>query len=76
MFSNQTKDLISAERDNLKVGRLGTITPVAELEPIFLGGSTVSRATLHNEEYIHELDIRLNDIVIVEKGGEINYFEG
>ena len=55
----------------LQVGRLGTITPVAELEPIFLGGSTVSRATLHNEEYIHELDIRLNDIVIVEKGGDV-----
>ena len=55
----------------LQVGRLGTITPVAELEPVFLGGSTVSRATLHNEEYIHELDIRPNDIVIVEKGGDV-----
>ena len=55
----------------LQVGRLGTITPVAELEPVFLGGSTVSRATLHNEEYINELDIRLNDIVIVEKGGDV-----
>jgi DNA ligase (NAD+) len=55
----------------LQVGRLGTITPVAELEPVFLGGSTVSRATLHNEEYIKELDIRLNDIVIVEKGGDV-----
>ena len=50
---------------------MGTITPVAELDPVFLGGSTVSRATLHNEEYIHELDIRLNDIVIVEKGGDV-----
>jgi len=38
---------------------------------VFLGGSTVSRATLHNEEYINELDIRLNDIVIVEKGGDV-----
>jgi DNA ligase (NAD+) len=55
----------------LQVGRLGTITPVAELEPVFLGGSTVSRATLHNEEYIHELDIRLSDIVVVEKGGDV-----
>ncbi len=55
----------------LQVGRLGTITPVAELEPVFLGGSTVSRATLHNEEYIHELDIRTGDIVIVEKGGDV-----
>jgi DNA ligase (NAD+) len=55
----------------LQVGRLGTITPVAELEPVFLGGSTVSRATLHNEEYIRELDIRLSDIVVVEKGGDV-----
>ena len=55
----------------LQVGRLGTITPVAELEPVFLGGSTVSRATLHNEEYIRELDIRPSDIVIVEKGGDV-----
>jgi DNA ligase (NAD+) len=56
---------------HLQVGRLGTITPVAELEPVFLGGSTVSRATLHNEEYIRELDIRPSDIVIVEKGGDV-----
>jgi DNA ligase (NAD+) len=55
----------------LQVGRLGTITPVAELEPVFLGGSTVSRATLHNEEYIRALDIRLSDIVVVEKGGDV-----
>jgi len=55
----------------LQVGRLGTITPVAELEPVFLGGSTVSRATLHNEEYVRELDIRLGDIVVVEKGGDV-----
>jgi DNA ligase (NAD+) len=56
---------------HLQVGRLGTITPVAELEPVFLGGSTVARATLHNAEYISELDIRLNDSVIVEKGGDV-----
>ena len=55
----------------LQVGRLGTITPVAELEPVFLGGGPVSRATLHNEEYIRELDIRPSDIVIVEKGGDV-----
>ena len=55
----------------LQVGRIGTITPVAELEPVFVGGTTVSRATLHNEDYIRDLDIRINDTVFVEKGGEV-----
>ncbi|MEW5798852.1 MAG: NAD-dependent DNA ligase LigA [Bacteroidota bacterium] len=55
----------------LQVGRVGTITPVAELQPVFVGGSTVSRATLHNEDYINDLDIRIGDTVYVEKGGEV-----
>jgi len=67
--SRQAETQLKAIR--LQVGRLGTVTPVAELEPVFLGGTTVSRATLHNEEYIRELDIRLNDIVVVEKGGDV-----
>jgi len=55
----------------LQVGRLGTITPVAELEPVSLAGTTVRRATLHNEEEIHRKDIRIGDQVMVEKAGEI-----
>jgi DNA ligase (NAD+) len=54
-----------------QVGRQGTITPVAELDPVPLGGSTVSRATLHNEEYITTLDLRVGDSVVVEKGGDV-----
>ncbi|RCK75233.1 MAG: DNA ligase [Ignavibacteriae bacterium] len=55
----------------LQVGRVGTITPVAYLQPVFLGGTTVSRASLYNEDYIKELDIRIGDTVIVEKGGDV-----
>ena len=55
----------------LQVGRVGTITPVADLEPVFVGGTTVSRASLYNEEYIRELGVRVGDTVIVEKGGDV-----
>ena len=55
----------------LQVGRVGTVTPVAELEPVFVGGTTVARATLHNIDYIHELDLRVGDTVVVEKGGDV-----
>ena len=55
----------------LQVGRTGAVTPVAELEPVFLSGTTVARATLHNASYIAEKDIRVGDIVVVEKAGEI-----
>jgi len=55
----------------IQVGRTGALTPVAELEPVFLAGSTISRATLHNEDYILEKDIRIGDTVVVEKAGEV-----
>ena len=54
-----------------QVGRTGAITPVANLEPVQLAGTTVKRASLHNEDQIEKLDIRENDTVFVEKGGEI-----
>ncbi|WP_140944749.1 NAD-dependent DNA ligase LigA [Candidatus Thermokryptus mobilis] len=55
----------------LQVGRVGTITPVAELQPVPLGGVIITRATLHNEDYIKEKDIRVGDTVIVERSGEV-----
>lgn len=54
-----------------QVGRLGRVTPVAELDPVFVAGSTVSRATLHNEEFVREKDCRVGDLVEIEKGGEV-----
>ncbi|MBQ0786602.1 MAG: NAD-dependent DNA ligase LigA [Oceanihabitans sp.] len=54
-----------------QVGRTGAITPVANLEPVELAGTTVKRASLHNSDQIEKLDIRVDDAVFVEKGGEI-----
>ena len=56
---------------DFQVGRTGAITPVANLEPVALAGTTVKRASLHNADQIELLDIRINDWVVVEKGGEI-----
>jgi DNA ligase (NAD+) len=53
------------------VGRTGAITPVANLKPVHLGGTTVKRASLHNADIIEKLDVRAGDTVFVEKGGEI-----
>jgi len=61
----------TVERVSVQVGRTGAVTPVAELAPVQLAGTTVSRATLHNSDRIAELDLHLGDTVIVRKAGEI-----
>lgn len=56
---------------SIQVGRTGVLTPVAELEPVFLAGSTIARATLHNEDEIRRKDLRIGDTVVIEKAGEV-----
>ncbi len=71
-FKYPAEEAVTTLRDiSLQVGRTGVITPVAELDPVELAGSTVSRATLHNWEEMARKDIRIGDTVVVVKGGDI-----
>ncbi len=56
---------------SVQVGRTGTLTPVAHLQPVQLAGTTVARASLHNQDHLERLDVRIGDLVSVEKAGEI-----
>lgn len=67
--ARQAKTIL--DKITYQVGRTGSITPVANLRPVFLAGTTVKRASLHNADFIAEMDIREGDTVYVEKGGEI-----
>jgi DNA ligase (NAD+) len=59
------------EKISVQVGRTGRITPLAQLKPVLIAGSTVSKATLHNEDYIRDKDIREGDMVLIQKAGDI-----
>ncbi|MDB0682650.1 NAD-dependent DNA ligase LigA [Barnesiella intestinihominis] len=65
------KALTRLDSVSYQVGRTGTVTPVANLDPVLLSGTIVKRATLHNEDIINALDLHIGDMVFVEKGGEI-----
>jgi DNA ligase (NAD+) len=56
---------------DFQVGRTGTVTPVANLEPVLLSGTTVRRASIHNEDFINAMDLHIGDLCCIEKGGEI-----
>lgn len=71
-YKYEAERAVTRLRDiTVQVGRTGVLTPVAELEPVALAGSTIRRATLHNQDEIERKDIRIGDAVVVEKAGEV-----
>jgi len=71
-YKYAARQAVTQVRDiGVNVGRTGALTPVAILEPVSLGGVTVSRATLHNEDEIRRLDLKIGDTVVVERGGDV-----
>ena len=71
MYKRQVRVTTVLEDIVYQVGRTGAITPVANLKPVEISGTTVKRASVHNADQIQKLDLRINDSVFVEKGGEI-----
>src|SRR5664280_3292371 len=69
--SSAASDVYKRQAITVQVGRTGVLTPVAELEPVFVQGSTISRATLHNEDEIRRKDIRIGDTVVIRKAGMV-----
>ncbi|MFN9030896.1 MAG: NAD-dependent DNA ligase LigA [Betaproteobacteria bacterium] len=65
------EELTTVQGIDVQVGRTGKLTPVAKLAPVFVGGVTVSKATLHNEDFVHSLDLRIGDTVIVRRAGDV-----
>jgi DNA ligase (NAD+) len=71
-YKYPAEEAVTVVRDiSVNVGRTGTLTPVAHLDPVVLGGTTVKRATLHNYEDLSRKDVRVGDTVVVEKGGDV-----
>jgi DNA ligase (NAD+) len=69
-YAPEQKETV-VEDIHIQIGRTGRLTPLAILKPVSIAGTTVSRATLHNQDYIHSKDIRIGDTVVVQKAGDI-----